>query len=157
MVSPEVTGTVEKGRAGFLVYLEFSKTFDSLSHTSFMTKLETNGFIKRMIRWVENWLDYQAQRVVTSGAKPSQKTLTSGVSQGSAGAAIVFNVFRNAASSGKVGTSCKSGGDTQPPGTGGTLISVHQIVPSRSRNYLLKGNREDALDCGSPLRQEYRQ
>ena len=50
MVSPEVTGTVEKGRAGFLVYLEFSKTFDSLSHTSFMTKLETNGFIRRMTR-----------------------------------------------------------------------------------------------------------
>ena len=44
MVSPEVRGTVEKGRAGFLVYLEFSKTFDSLSHTSFMTKLVTNGF-----------------------------------------------------------------------------------------------------------------
>ena len=71
MVSPEVRGTVEKGRVGFLVYLEFSKTFGSLSHTSFMTKLETNGFIKRMTRWVENWLDYQAQSVVTSGAKPS--------------------------------------------------------------------------------------
>ena len=30
-----------------------------------MTKLEMNGFIKRMIRWVENWLDDQAQGAVT--------------------------------------------------------------------------------------------
>ena len=40
------------------MYLEF--TFDSLSRTSSVTKLEMKGFIQRVIRWVENWLDYQA-------------------------------------------------------------------------------------------------
>ena len=47
------------------MYLELRRTSDTLSHSSFMTKLEMNGFIKRMIRWVENWLDDQAQGAVT--------------------------------------------------------------------------------------------
>ena len=94
------------------MYLEVSSDFDSLPRTSFMTKLEMNGFTKRMLRWLENWLDYQAQRVVPSGAKP--KTLTSGVSQGSAVGPKVSYVFMNTMFNGKGGTSCKFGDDTQP-------------------------------------------
>jgi len=94
------------------VYLEVSSAIDSLPRTSFMTKLEMNGFIKRVLRWLENWLDYQAQRVVPSGAKP--KTLTSGVSQGSAVGPTVFYVSINTIFNGKDGTSSKFGDDTQP-------------------------------------------
>ncbi|XP_059686202.1 uncharacterized protein LOC132319414 [Gavia stellata] len=47
------------------VYLEYSKTFDCLSQTSFMTTLVTNGFSKRMIRATEH---SQPGRETASGA-----------------------------------------------------------------------------------------
>jgi len=92
--------------------LEVSSDFDSLPRTSFMTKLEMNGFTRRMLRWLENWLDYQAQRVVPSVAKP--KTLTRGVPQGSAVGPTVFYVSINTMFNGKDGTSCKFGDNNQP-------------------------------------------
>ena len=44
LLSHEVMGTVENGKGRGGKYLEFSRTFDSLSRSSFMSKLEMNGF-----------------------------------------------------------------------------------------------------------------
>ncbi|XP_074705243.1 uncharacterized protein LOC141933995 [Strix aluco] len=46
-------------------------------------KFVRNVYSKRMMMWVEYWLDYQAQRVVDE-SKPSQEALAFGLSQGSA-------------------------------------------------------------------------
>ena len=119
------------------LYLLFSNTSDSLSRTSFLAKLEMNGFSERAIRGVENWLDCQAQRGVTSGAKPRWQTCTSGFSQGSVVGPRLFTVFMNTMSSGKVGTPRKSGDDTQREGTDSTLGCVSQSFASRSRRATL--------------------
>jgi len=46
-----------------VVYLDFSKAFDTLSHSILLEKQAAHGLDGRMLRWVKNWLDGQAQRV----------------------------------------------------------------------------------------------
>lgn len=60
------------------MHLEYNKTFKRFSCTSFMTQYEMNEFSEKIIRWVENFLYYQAQRVVTTVQNPSVQHLLVG-------------------------------------------------------------------------------
>lgn len=50
----EVTGAVEEQKAVDVVYLDFSKAFDTVSYSLFISKLLGYGPDKWMIRWMEN-------------------------------------------------------------------------------------------------------
>lgn len=41
-----------------------SKAFDTVSHNILLKKLAAHGLDWRMLHWVRNWLNSQAQRVV---------------------------------------------------------------------------------------------
>ena len=49
-----ITGWVDEGRAVDVVYLYFSKAFDTVSHTILATKLRKCGIDEWMVKWVEN-------------------------------------------------------------------------------------------------------
>ncbi|KAK4808561.1 hypothetical protein QYF61_009864 [Mycteria americana] len=75
LLSHEVTGTVENGKCRGGEYLEFSKIFDSLSCSSFMTKLEMNGFRAITVRQgsyseeldrLEKWADWNLMKAKKS-------------------------------------------------------------------------------------------
>ena len=62
-----ITGWVDEGRAVDVVYLDFSKAFDSTSHNIPVMKCIKCGIDDWMVRWVENGLTSRAQRAVISG------------------------------------------------------------------------------------------
>jgi len=70
------------GRAEDVVYLGFSKAFDTVSHNNLIIKMSGwCGIDEWMVRCVENWLIGRAQRVVISSTDSNWRTVTSSVPQ----------------------------------------------------------------------------
>ncbi|KAK4819943.1 hypothetical protein QYF61_015843 [Mycteria americana] len=63
----KVTRLVDEGKAVDVVYLDFSKAFDMVSHSILLEKLAAHGLDGCTLHWVKNWLDGRAQRVVVNG------------------------------------------------------------------------------------------
>jgi len=79
----QMTCLVDEGKAVGVVYLDFSKAFDTVSHSILLEKLAAHGLDRCTLRWVKNWLNDRAQRVVANGVKSTCQLVTSDVPQGS--------------------------------------------------------------------------
>jgi len=56
-----VTRMVDEGSAVDIVYLDFSKVFDTVSHRIRLEKLAARGLDRYTLCWVKNWLKGKAQ------------------------------------------------------------------------------------------------
>jgi len=66
-----INGWIDEGREVEVVYLDFSKTFDTVSHNILIGKLRKCGLDGWTLRWIENWLNSRTQRVWLSSAVQS--------------------------------------------------------------------------------------
>lgn len=75
--------SVDEGKAVDVVYLDFSKAFDTASPSILQEKLAARGLERCTVCWMKNCLGGWAQRGLGNGVQSSWWLVSSGVPQGS--------------------------------------------------------------------------
>jgi len=91
----KVSRLVDEGVAVNVVSLDFSKAFDTISHSLLPETLTARGLDRHTLFWVENWGDSQTPRALVNGVRACWQPVTSGASQGTLLRPVLFNVFVN--------------------------------------------------------------
>ena len=121
----KLTEETDKGHPVDIVYLDFSKAFDTVPHERLLLKLEAHGIENTVLKWIINWLRNRKQRVVINGRKSKWKDVTSGVPQGSVLGPLLFLIYINDIDLGITSRLSKFADDTK---IGRKISSLEDVV-----------------------------
>ena len=78
-----------------ILYLDFTKAFDCISHTHLLYKLEHYGIKGKLLRWLSAFLRNRRQRVVSQQTFSNWEPIISGVPQGALLSPTLFLLYIN--------------------------------------------------------------
>ena len=87
------TSSVDDGLQVDVVFLDFSKAFDRVSHDLLPLKQCNFGISGSLLNWCENYLSHREQRVVVDGQSSACSVVPSGIPQGSLLGPLFFVIF----------------------------------------------------------------
>ena len=78
-----------------LLFIYFSKAFDTVPHGRLLNKLKFYGVRGPLLQWISSWLTERYQRVMVDGESSSATPVKSGVPQGTVLGPLMFLVYIN--------------------------------------------------------------
>ena len=78
-----------------LVFIDFSKAFDTVSHRRLLNKLKFYGIRGPLLQWISSWLTKRQQRVLVDSEASNATPIKSGVLQGTVLGTLMFLVYIN--------------------------------------------------------------
>ncbi|CAM5080592.1 unnamed protein product [Natator depressus] len=86
---------VDRANPVYIVYLDFQKAFDKVSHQRLLSKLSSYGIKGKVLSWNSNWLKDRKQRVGIKSQFSEGREVNSRVPQGSVVGPVLFNITVN--------------------------------------------------------------